>query len=247
MSVARPQSNQHPNARPGIGLGRVLSCAPTFKLHASESVQRGQVEQYVFDQFLAAHGAHVREFMPWLLSMSCRERYTATAGIRPATGQHLFLEQYLPIKAERAVSSIAGMPVVRNQIAEIGNLVATQRGCSQLLFLVLAMALKQAGFDWLIFTATTPVFKAITHLGFRLYLIGDANPSLLQNKAMADWGHYYENHPRIVTGNLSDAMGVVTRKPAYTQLISMYQSSIDAISSGIGQNGFHNERYPFAA
>lgn len=166
--------NEYKHAKATRGIARLLSPGPTFGLHSPSSSQRGQVERYVFEQFQSYHGATVRDFMPLLLTTSCSDRYIATAGIRPACGHNLHLEQYLPETAEKALGKVAGEYINREHVVEIGNLVATQRGSSQLLFLILAAVLHRAGFEWLVCTATPQVQKTIRHLGV------DLHPNLCQ-------------------------------------------------------------------
>ena len=94
MSVISLTRGEHQNARTARGIARLLSPGPNFGLLSSSSSERGRVEKYVFDQFLANHGASVREFMPMLFTTACRGDYTAAVGIRPALGHDLFLGNF---------------------------------------------------------------------------------------------------------------------------------------------------------
>lgn len=247
MSVISLAREEHQNARVARGIARLLSPGPTFGLHSSWSSERGQVEKYVFDQFLANHGASVREFMPMLFTTACHGDYTAAVGIRPALGHDLFLEQYLAETAEKAIGGLTGECVEREHIVEIGSLVATHGGASQLVYLIMAAVLQRAGFEWLVITATPQVQKAINRLGFELYPLAYADPSILDTDSLSDWGSYYECQPRIIAGNLSEAMTVLASRKIYSRLISHYQDRIDTLAIMIKQGKLSEIEHSFAA
>jgi len=116
-----------------MSLHRLLTPYPSLDLHDKNSAGRATVEAYIGQQFNDIYGASIRDFMPLFLSISCRSKPITALGIRPAGDRDLFLEQYLPRPIETFVSKVAGEFVSRREITEIGNLVATQRGGSQLL------------------------------------------------------------------------------------------------------------------
>jgi len=132
--------------RPALGLQRLLTPGPSLDLHDQYSAGRETIEDYIGQQFNAIHGANIRDFMPLFLSMSCCSKPITALGVRPAEDRDLFLEQYLPRPIETFVSKVAGEFISRNKITEIGNLVATQRGGSQLLFLMLSAVLQRTHF-----------------------------------------------------------------------------------------------------
>ncbi len=218
-------------------LARLLSPGPCFSVYTPAAAQREQVEHYISEQFRGIHGATIRDFMPTLITMSCDNRFSAAVGIRQAQGQSLFLEQYLPETVEKTISRIAGHTVRRGNISEIGNLVASKRGSSQLLFLILTAVLHATRSEWLVFTATPGVLKSIRRLGFSFYTLGDADPSLLRDASnLKDWGSYYQNRPQVVAGNLAEAMSILYDRKIFNYLISCYQESIDALSASINVN-----------
>jgi hypothetical protein len=229
------------------GLARLLPSTPDLVLHPVSSAQRSIVEQYVFNQFQTNHGATVRDFMPLLFTMNCHDEFTSAVGIRPASGYDLFLEQYLQEPVENVLSGLSANPVNRGEIVEAGNLVATQRGSSQLIYLVMAMILQRAGFKWLVITATPQVQKTIKRLGFELYTLADADPSVLDTGSLNGWGSYYENQPCVVAGNLAEAMSVLADRSIYTRLISRYQTRIDALALAVRQTCYRDGRRSHAA
>jgi hypothetical protein len=219
-------------------LARLLSPGPRFNVHTPVAADRERVEHYVSDQFRGIHGATIRDFMPTLITMTCEKGFSAAVGIRPAQGHTLFLEQYLAEPVEKTISRLAGHTVKRGNISEIGNLVATRRGSSQLLFLILTAVLHRTRSEWLVFTATPGVQKSIRRLGFTFYTLGDADPSLLRDSTrLEDWGRYYENRPQVVAGSLSEAMSSLYDRKIFHHLVTCYQETIDALSASI--NGVH--------
>jgi hypothetical protein len=234
MSTSSLTLSEYERPKATRGIAHLLSPGPAFRLHSSSAPERDQVKQYVSDQFQEIHGATIRDFMPLLLTMSCDNHLSAAVGIRPAQGQRLFLEQYLSETVEKTVSRITGQSVERGNVTEIGNLVATKRGSSQLLFLILTAVLQATTSEWLVFTATPGVQKSIRRLGFRFHTLGDADPSLLDDPTcLKNWGSYYEGRPQVVAGSLSEAMVVLSDRKVYKYLISHYQSSIDALVATI--------------
>ena len=247
MSVVCLQHEKDQHAKAARGIARLLPTTPALILHPVSSNQRGQVEQYVFSQFRANHGASVRDFMPLLFTMSCHDEFTSAVGIRPACGNDLFLEQYLQEPVENALGVLSDHNVNRGEIVEVGNLVSTQGGSSQLIYLVMAMILHRAGFKWLVITATPQVQKSIKRLGFELYALADADLSALDDSSLSGWGTYYENRPGVVAGNLAEAMAVLADRSIYTHLISRYQSRIDALALAVRQTCFQNGHHSHAA
>jgi hypothetical protein len=229
------------------GVARLLSPGPGFSLHSVESDMRPLVETYIHDQFRKIHGARVRDFMPLLLTMDCNENLSAAAGIRPAAEQPLFLERYLGQGVERAIGRLVSGSVARRDIAEIGNLVATQRGSSQLLFLILTAVMHRSNFEWLVFTATPQVQKTINRLGFRLHVLGDANPSVLDEASLKDWGSYYDSRPQVVAGNIPASVALMESRRIFSGLLSYYEDAISSLATAIRQKDSHHARQYFAA
>jgi len=225
------ESKQPGNTRK---LAHPSSPGPSFSLHPKSCSEREKVERYIARQFRGTHGATIRDFMPLLVTMSCDNLLSAAVGIRPAQGQALFLEQYLGGPVEKTISHIAGRPVERRNISEIGNLVATKRGSSQLLFLILTAVVHSTGSQWLVFTATPAVQKSIRRLGFKFFTLCDADPAMLhETTCLQDWGSYYQNRPQVVAGRLSEAMAILACRKFYSCLIARHQGCIDALVEAI--------------
>jgi hypothetical protein len=214
-------------------LARFLSPKPVFKLHSRIGTERKQLEAYIYEQFHSAHNASIKDFMPQLFSIKCNGRFSAAAGVRPGSQQDFFLEQYLPERVEKIIGDLKGETIERRKIAEIGNMVATQRGSSQLLFLIFYAVLQQSKHEWIVFTATPTVLKGIRQLGFNLHTLGEASLNALDSSAQDNWGTYYEDRPQIVAGNLAEAMELMSGRKIYSSLLSLFKGRITELAKAI--------------
>jgi hypothetical protein len=158
--------------------------SPRRQLIDSEHPRRRQVEQFIAQRYLQAHGARVSGFMPELIALfNDNDEILAAVGIRGASSDSLFLEYYL-------------------DIVEIGNLASTDRNASRELFTLLADLLHARNFEWAVFTGCTSLHRMFKILGIETLYLGRA----LQSQLPADqqtWGSYYEDSPRVVAGKVS--------------------------------------------
>jgi hypothetical protein len=211
-------------------LGRLLNPCPAFEVFLPETEGRHQVTRYIADQFKSVHGANIHDFMPMLLSMQCQGHLSAVAGVRPAARQPLFLEQYLGQNVENVIGKVSGTVVERGKIVEIGNLVSTQKGASQLLFLLMTALLHRNQSEWVVFTGTPTVVKGLERLGIELNKLAEADPARLTNSALADWGSYYENRPQVVAGNVPAAIKMLQDHKLYAGILAMLDTQISQLS-----------------
>ena len=182
-------------------LKRLVKPKPIFELHGIGSLDRTRLESYIAREFDDVYDAHITGYLPELFSMQCHGRYSAVGGLRPATDGQLFLEQYLDCPVEDAIGNRFDTPVSRHEIIEVGNLVATHRGATQLFFMMLAAIGLQAGFRWAVFSATDKVARIIHKLNFVVLPLADADPEKLGGGAIA-WGRYYETRPVVLAGDI---------------------------------------------
>ncbi|MDT8318953.1 MAG: thermostable hemolysin [Xanthomonadales bacterium] len=246
-SLAPSISNDGLEAKALLQLTRILKPAPVFAAHAQSSPERTHAEQYIAARFHAAHGADIRDFMPVLLTMRCHGRTTAATGIRAAAQQPLFLEQYLPGPIEQVLGDMTGETIQRTNIAEIGNLAATQSGSSYLLFIVLSAILEQARFDWVVFTATPRVRKMLGRLGLRVHVLCAADPACLTRSAAAEWGRYYASGPQVLAGRVGDAMDVLSQRRPYASLLSLFRGPIGEMAKTVRRDSSRNGSHVLAA
>lgn len=227
--------DQARSARALRRLTSLLSPEPVFKLHNDSAPDRVQVEHYISDHFLEVHQAQIHDFMPSLLTMNCQGHISAAMGLRPAAGQPLFLERYLSQPVEQAIETATSHFAPRGRITEIGNLVATRRGSSQLLFLLTTAILAQTRFDWVVFTATPVVRKSLEALGIELHVLGQADTSSLSESELKDWGSYYDQRPMVVAGHVGSGMERLSKVRLFSGMLSLYSETITELSRGIDQ------------
>lgn len=210
---------------------RMLAPSPfSLTLESEVSPARRELESLIGDKFAAQYGARLRQFPPYLLVLRTGDKPSAIVGLRPAREQSLFLESYLPGSAEAAISELYKTPVDRSKIVEIGSLVSIERGSSYLLFGALAPLLRDAGFRWVLCTATGNV-EAMLHkmqFGPRRVCAASADAPGIDR---ADWGSYYDAMPHVISGDLSIAADSAIRAnptmPA--SLIEGWRETIDAL------------------
>lgn len=227
-------------------LERLLDPNPTLSLHSCSSHGRKVIESYIAQQFNLIHGATIHHFMPHLLSINCNKQPISALGLRPAENQSLFLEQYLPRSIESFVRKAAGDFVKRHQIAEIGNLVSTYGGSSQMLFVLLTAFLQLSKFEWVVFTATPQIHKMMSRMGMEFYELYDADPALLKNSHISEWGSYYDSQPKVVTVKVDAAMLSLCQRKIYTKVISLYQSRIKTLAKQLDMQSI-NEQFTLTA
>lgn len=207
----------------------IVAAEVCFALHTQASPGRHATEAYIAQRFAEQYGAQVRDFLPLLLSLSPSTKPAdtpcAALGLHPASVGTCFLEQYLSLPVEQILSAAFHCPVVRTRVIEIGNLVATRSGSSYFLFAAMTLLLHEAGFQWLIFTATGQVKKIIRKMGFNPVEICEARPELLHRKDH-QWGSYYDNQPKVMLGNLQNANQILTNSDTLQQLLAPHKPQL---------------------
>lgn len=162
---------------------------------------RELLEQYISGIFHAAYNARILESLPILFGLERDGYYEAALGLRSASAEDLFCEQYLEQSVEQLVHYSYGVKADRAQIMELGNLVATEPGCSALLYIIVAAAMHEAGIKYLIFAANKRVRSSIQRCGFTPKVIQAADQSRLGAKGK-NWGSYYEGEPVVMLADI---------------------------------------------
>ena len=223
---------------------RTKALSASFELLFTRSAERPRVERYIAEQFQAAYGASIQEFMPHLLTMQRRGQLGAAVGLRSTHHQTLFLERYFSSPVEQVIYEATGQAVNGAPVIEIGNLAGTRRGSSELLFTILIATLYQAGFEWLTFTATPAVEKSLRRMGITLYTLGHASSHTLSDTEKSNWGSYYDCQPRIVAGRASSGIVALNNSRPLAALLFQYQDRINTLAAELkvslsdGQHSF---------
>lgn len=183
---------------------------PTVRHTVVGAPQRAAAEGFIADIFRRHYGAAVSSFAPNLMLLEDAGRIAAAAGWRCAGEERLFLETYLDEPIEAAVARLAGQPVKREAIVEVGNLAADRAGGSVDVILNLARHLDRLGYEWVAFTATSELIGIFRRLGLPPLALASADPARLGADA-ADWGSYYDSRPIVVAGRIALALEMVKR------------------------------------
>lgn len=199
------------------------------------SAGHAAVETFIRERFAARYGARVRHFMPTLLQLEddSGERHGAV-GVRSAALESLFLERYLDRPIEEEIARQYGFAPARERIVEVGNLAAHGSGHARLLIVALTSLLVEQGFDWVVFTGTPEVLNSFSRLDLRPLPLGEADPARMGDE-LADWGSYYDGHPKVVAGNIRSgherllSLGVY-RRLAYQPLYSLSKGENVAVA-----------------
>lgn len=169
------------------------------------SPRRAEVEGFIHNVFACRYSARVTSFAPDLMLLEQAGRIAATAGWRSAASGRLFLETYLDDSVQARIAGLAGHPVARPRIAEVGNLAAVTPGGGVRMILALAEHLDRLGFEWVVFTATQELIGIFAKLGLPPLALSAADPSRL-GAAAGDWGRYYDSRPVVVAGRIRLAL-----------------------------------------
>ncbi|MCU0727256.1 MAG: thermostable hemolysin [Planctomycetes bacterium] len=178
--------------RPGIPSGERVCVART-------PGERARLEAFVSETYRAAYGARVTHFLPVLLGIEgCGPGgLVGVIGVKPGSAPGpFFLESYLAEPAERAVSRAMGRAVPRTDMAEVGNLSSRARGAGRALISAMCDHLEWVGIAHAVFTGTRALRNCFARLGVRGHDLGPADGRRL-GAALADWGTYYEQDPRV--------------------------------------------------
>lgn len=187
---------------------------------------RSEVERFIHHSFLQAYGADVHQFMPELMSLrSDAGLLMGALGLRRASDDVLFLEQYLERPVEQLLAAKINSPVDRDGIVEVGNLAVSGAGGGRWLITALTAYLYASHKKWVVFTAGPVLCNAFSRMGLDLIELGDADPSRLELEEQGIWGSYYDQRPKVMAGLV---------KPGYRILQQRLTSQ-----SILGQLWFH--------
>lgn len=183
-------------------IGRNPSLTLRMLARSRTSANCAAVEAFIHECFAARYGARVRHFMPTLLQL---EDDTGTrhgaVGVRGAALESLFLERYLDRPVEEEIARRSGIVPDRERIVEVGNLAALGAGHARLLIVALTSLLVAQGYDWVVFTGTPEVLNSFSRLDLGPLPLGEADPARMGDE-LADWGSYYDSHPKVMAGNI---------------------------------------------
>jgi len=170
-----------------------------------EDARRAEAEAFVSRRFLRTHGAHISTFMPTLLLLTdAVGELAAVTGFRCAAQEPLFLERYLAVSIEQALTSQTALHVQRAEIVEVGNFAALDSRRAKILMSFMPAYFLERSARWLAFTATASIRGMLTAMGGRCMEVGTADGARAAGGA-DEWGRYYSKDPRVMAGFLPSA------------------------------------------
>ncbi len=176
-----------------------------LQLVKSSDLQRASIEQFIASGFAKAYQADVHKFMPNLLGVSRAGEWQAVLGLRCAASgaaqTKLFIEHYLPAPVEQMLAGL-GIKAKRSELIEIGHLYAINRQSLLQLFVLMAYALDQLNYRYLLCAATSAVRSILSRHGIELTELGEAKAEALGEDA-ASWGSYYDTQPKVCLMDLA--------------------------------------------
>ena len=178
-----------------------------LQLVLPDQPQRSSLQQFIQQGFTAHYKAKVQHFMPNLLGVSRNGQWQAVLGLRSAARTPLFIEQYLPVAVEQLLAT-HGLSAQRCQLIEIGHLYASNRQSLLQLFVLMAYALNQLNYRYLLCAATTQVRAILSRHGIELTELAEAKAEALGQQA-ASWGTYYDTNPKVCVMDLAAVTHVI--------------------------------------
>lgn len=163
---------------------------------------RASLEAFIAAAFLKTYGARLTHFCDTLIG--CRDtqgRWMAAVGYSLGTVGDLFLEQYLDLPLEQAISARTGLDVARASVVEVGNLAANHAGAARALIVSMTRLLHSQGLHWVAFTATSGLLNSFSRLRLKPGVLAPADPRRLPD-AGQHWGSYYQNQPQVMFGDI---------------------------------------------
>lgn len=163
---------------------------------------RDELEAFIAASFRASYGAEVSHFSEVLLGVRGRDgRWIAALGYTAAARGPLFLEHYLDVPVERAISAHTRVPVERAAIVEVGNLAASHPGAARALIVSTTQLLNSLGLRWVVFTATVSLLNSFSRLRLQPHVLAPADPARLPDGGQR-WGSYYDTQPKVMFGDI---------------------------------------------
>ncbi|MBY0420229.1 MAG: thermostable hemolysin [Pararheinheimera sp.] len=211
-----------------------------LQLVKSSDIQRASIEQFIASGFAKAYQADVHSFMPNLLGVSRAGEWQAVLGLRCAATKaaktKLFIEQYLPAPVEQLLAT-HGMQAERSQLIEIGHLYAINRQSLLQLFVLMAYALDQLNYRYLLCAATTQVRGILSRHGIELTELGEAKAEALGVDA-ASWGSYYDTNPKVCVMDLAAVTRLIHSDAKLTALAHQHWPQLHQLVARLPQGDY---------
>jgi Thermostable hemolysin len=190
--------------------GRVNSVSPVHRAPlgcieqlARNHPRRACLERFIAEVYLWRYGARIDHFAEQLIARRDEAgNWLAAAGYTPATDAPLFVEQYLNVPVEEALTARIGAPVARHQVVEAGNLAAVGPGAARNMIVSLALLLHRLQLGWVVLTGTRTLRNTFFRLGLAPLALVHASPQRLSDCG-SSWGSYFQTDPVVVAADIT--------------------------------------------
>ncbi len=178
-----------------------------FEVVGVGSTEFGKAQALVASQYKRHFGSLHHHTLPNSFNMYSGSQLVGCAGFAGAADAPLFLEQYLDLPVELAVSPEPNLS--RAQIVEIGGLAVRHKRYVLPLMMQLAPELLHRQFSMAVCTVTGPVRGCLDKLGIEATVLGAADPAKLCSPG--DWGSYYELDPQVLAGSIQTGVAAIAQ------------------------------------
>lgn len=191
-----------------------------YRLILAESPQQVMALQtYIQSAYTLEFNARIPHFLPCLLGLYRADGLLVGAcGLKLASGERLYLEQYLDQPVEAAIETCLGVRPARNRIIEVGNFACSQPGNARLMFAALCRLLCDNALDYVVFTGTAKLRNSFARLRLNPVELAPAQAHQVGDDASA-WGEYYRCQPRVMVGDINQGREVLAQSSLLLNLL----------------------------
>lgn len=170
---------------------------------------RQLIEDFIMLAYEQEFDASIEVNYPILIGLCDKVgRIRAGVGMRVASCEKLFLEQYLHLPVEITLGQNLPHQVERNVIVELGSFASTGLNMSLYLLGATAAYLATRGFEFGLVTATDKMNRLFKMFDFDTQVICRAQKHDLLDQAM-NWGTYYSYNPKVIVGSIQQCLTAV--------------------------------------
>jgi hypothetical protein len=197
--------------------------------------ERRRLELFIARGFLRAYGAVVAHFADQLVALRRPGEswsWYAAFGYTLAGADRLFVEQYLDVSSEHAISARLGIAIERSDVVEVGNLAASLPGAARAAVVCMGALLPALRRRWVVCTATRALRNCFARLDIGMVELGRAEAARLPDGG-ACWGSYYTHDPRVIAVNAPLALLRLASR-AENRTIRSHEPALSLAALGAG-------------
>lgn len=171
---------------------------------AWSDADRAQIKDFISRQFAFHFGAEATIEPPVLIgAWNAQRELVGALGLR--TSAHGFFSQkYLPQPLLKAMQSALVRDIEATEVVEVVHLAVASPVIITPMLEALADHLSDAGFRYLVCTATRCLQRFFRKRGWSITTLAKAEPTALGADAAA-WGAYYAQEPAVIIGDIAEA------------------------------------------